>query len=152
MALSRLIVFVMAAVALAGCCASGTGCPVTLPPELATSDGRVPVPDDDMQPAEPSMGKSGRSKSAYMIDPGMDSRRDTRPKRTFAEQDAADQAADAELTRHLKICTGCGTSGRDDMAATGMDDSMGGGRAARGTSRPKAREMSNAPNTPNAAE
>src|SRR5438105_904567 len=130
MALSRLIVFVLAAVALAGCCASGTGCPVSLPPDLATSDGLVASPDDGMPPAEPSIGKTGRSKAAMMTDPGMEPRRDARAKRSFAEQDAADQAADAELSRHLKICTGCGGSGRDDMATNGM----GGGRAA---SRPK---------------
>jgi hypothetical protein len=144
MVLSRLIVFVLAAVALAGCCASGTGCPVSLPPDLATSDGLVSTPDDGMQPAEPSMGKTRRSKAAYMTEPGMEPRKDARPnsKQSFAEKDAADQAADAELTRHLKICSGCGPSGRDDMATNGMGDSMGGGRAG-GTSRPKTREMSN---------
>ena len=44
---------------------------------------------------------------------------------------AEDRDADAALTRHLKICNGCGTSGPDAMATDGMADGMGTGRTAR---------------------
>jgi hypothetical protein len=144
MMLPRFIVFVFAAIALAGCCASGTGCPVNLPPNLATSDGLVSSRDGGLQPDEPSMGRTGRSNSAMMTEPGMEPRRDTRQnaKRSYEEQVAEDREADAALTRHLKICNGCGPSGRGTMATTdSMGDRMDAGRAA-ATSRPKTREMS----------
>src|SRR4051794_23362360 len=102
MALHRLIVFVFAAVALAGCCASGTGCPASLPPELATSDGLVSSRDDGMRVDEPSMGD--RSKAAMMTEPGKNTRRSARSNanQSFDEKEAMDREADAELTRHLK--------------------------------------------------
>jgi hypothetical protein len=95
-----------------------------------------------MRPAEPPMGRTGRSNSAMMTDPGMEPRRNAKPntERSYEEQLAADRDADAELTRRLKICNGCAPTGRGTMAA----DSMGGmdaGRAA-ATPRPKSREMS----------
>jgi hypothetical protein len=148
MALNRLIVFVFAAVALAGCCASGTGCPAPLPPELATTDGLVSSRDDGFQPGVPSIavgeskGRMARSKA----------------NRSFAEQDAMDQEAAAELTSHLKICNGCGASGRDGMSSDRMggdkmsgskmsgDNMAGDGMGSRSTgraaamSRPKNRE------------
>jgi hypothetical protein len=144
MTLPRFIIFVFAAIALAGCCASGTGCPVNLPPDLATSDGLVSSQDNGMRPAEPSMGKTGRSNSAMMTEPGKEPRRNARQnaERSYEEQVAADRDADAELTRRLKICSGCGPSGRDTMATDSMGDGMDAGRAA-ATSRPKTREMSN---------
>jgi hypothetical protein len=143
MILPRLIVFVVAAIALAGCCASGTGCPVSLPPDLATSDGLVSSQDNGMRPDEPSMGKTGRSNSAMMTQPGMEPRKNAKQnaERSYEEQVAADRDADAELTRRLKICSGCGPSGRGTMAADSMGDGMDAGRAA-ATPRPKSREMS----------
>jgi hypothetical protein len=147
MTLPRFIVFVFAAIALAGCCASGTGCPVNLPPELATSDGLVSSRDGGMQPAEPSMGKTGRSNSAMMTDPGMEPRRNSRQNAnlSYEEQVAADRDADAALTRRLKICNGCGPSGQGAMATDSMGDGMDAGRAA-ATSRPKTKEMSDTVN------
>ena len=71
--LQRLMVFVFAGVALAGCCASGTGCPVALPSELASTDGLVSSRDDNMSPGEPSIAVGeGRTKMRT-------------PKRTFAD-------------------------------------------------------------------
>jgi len=131
MALHRLIVFVFAAFALGGCCLSGTGCPAALPPDLATSDGLVSSRDDSVQPGEPSIAvgaskgrMAGRSKA----------------NRSFAEQDAMDRESDAELTRSLKICNGCGPGGRQDMANDAMGDGMSGSR--RGMAKSKSREMS----------
>ena len=143
MILPRLIVFVFAAIGLAGCCASGTGCPVNLPPDLATSDGLMSSRDGGMQPDEPSTGKAGRSNSAMMTDPGTEPRRHARQnvERSYEEQVAADRDADAELTRHMKICNGCGPSSRDTMATDSMGDGMDAGRAA-ATPRPKTRQMS----------
>jgi hypothetical protein len=147
MALSRLIVFVFAAFALAGCCASGTGCPAPLPPELATTDGLVSSRDDGFQPGEPSIAV-GESKGRMVR---------SKANRSFAEQDAMDQQAAAELASHLKICNGCGASGRDGMSdrmggdkmggdKMGGDDMAGEGRGSKSTgraaamSRPKNRE------------
>jgi hypothetical protein len=134
------MVFVLAATALAGCCASGTGCPVSLPPDLATSDGLVTMPEDSPPPADPSpTTKKVRSKpkmAAETMGTSGDAKSD--PDRAYAEQQAAEQAADAELTRHLKICSGCASSGRDTRATDSMGDTMGAGTA--GTSRAKARD------------
>jgi hypothetical protein len=141
-----MVAFVFTAVALAGCCASGTGCPVTLPPELAASDGLVSSRDDGMQRDEPSMDR----KAAVMIDPGMEPRRRRNADRSYEEQMADDRATDSELSRRLKICNGCGpSSGRDAMATNGMGgDAMGGDgamaapRAGRMAARPKNGEKS----------
>src|SRR5437762_96353 len=110
MALYRLIVFVFAGVALAGCCATGTGCPAPLPPELAATDGLVSSRDDNREPGVPSIAV-GESKARMRVG------------RNFAEQDAMEQESYAELNKHLQICKGCGPAGRDKMASGG-DDNM----------------------------
>jgi hypothetical protein len=59
--------------------------------------------------------------------------------RAYEEQQAAEQAADAELTRRLKICSGCASSGRDNRATDSMGNMMGDGGTA-GTPRAKPRD------------
>ena len=141
MALPRLMVFVLAATALGGCCASGTGCPVSLPPDLATSDGLVTMPEDSPPPADPApTTKKVRAKPRIAAETaGTYGDAKTDRDRAYAEQQAAEQAADAELTRHLKICSGCGSSGRDNRAADRIDDGMTDDRAA-ATPRSKPRD------------
>ena len=141
MALPRLLVFVLAATALGGCCASGTGCPVSLSPDLATSDGLVTMPEDSPPPSDPApTTKKARSKPRVTTNTAAtygDAKSDA--DRAYEAQQAADQAADAELTRRLKICSGCAASGRDTRAIDSMSDGTALGDTA-GSPRGKARD------------
>jgi hypothetical protein len=133
MILPRLIVFVLAALALSGCCMSGSGCYVAKEGPLGAWDGRGAGPDDAMvteeeqsttpeQPMAPqSKKKTARTKTG-MTEPGKRTRAEAEreSEQMRAEQDAADQDADARLTKSLTICQNCVPSARDrDAAKTG---------------------------------
>jgi hypothetical protein len=115
MAYPRFIVLVLAALALAGCCASSTGCYVAIPGVPTAWDGDGARPDDD----EAALRKKSvkRPKSAMGIAGSQVGARagalaDARgevvpPTDVFAAKDAADRDADARLMRKLMICRGC---------------------------------------------
>jgi hypothetical protein len=134
MILPRLIVFVLAALALSGCCLSGSGCYVAKEGPLSAWDGRGAGPDDSMvteeeqsmapeQPMAPqSKKKTARAKTGMMTEPGKRTRAEAEreSEQMRAEQDAADQDANARLTKALTICQNCMPSARDrDAAKTG---------------------------------
>lgn len=92
--------------ALAGCCASGVGCTAGAPSGGVAWDGLGATPDenaasDNSAPANPpSAGRTRRQTSA---------RQDSQVSsgNGWEQQQAADQNADAKLSRQLKICSNC---------------------------------------------
>jgi hypothetical protein len=134
MILPRFIVFVLAALALSGCCMSGSGCYVAKEGPLSAWDGRGTGPDaaavvEEEQPMTPeqpmapqSKKKTARTKTGMMTEPGKRTRAEAEQEseQMRAEQDAANQDADARLTKSLTICRDCMPSARDrDGAKTG---------------------------------
>jgi hypothetical protein len=129
MALPRLIVFVLAALPLAGCCMSGSGCYVATEGPLSAWDGRGTPPDgvapapeqQSMAPQQPKTRMS-QPKTDVTIGPITRARADATPRteREWAEKEAADRDDDARLAKRLMICRDCMPSARDrNAAATG---------------------------------
>jgi hypothetical protein len=126
MILPRLVIFVLAAVALGGCCMSGSGCYVAKDGPLSAWDGRGTGPDAAAPPEDeamtseqpmtpPSKKRTARTKTGMMTEPGKPTRAEAEQMR--AEQDAADQDAEAKLAKKLTICRDCMPSARDRDAA-----------------------------------
>src|ERR1700681_110325 len=95
--ISRCIVFLVGAVALAGCCVSGDGCyaPVLGAPTAPIAGGR----------------NNPRPKKEIIVGPIGDvpagANRKSQADEAWAEQEAADQADETKLKRQLKICSNC---------------------------------------------
>jgi hypothetical protein len=117
MMLSRLIVFVLAAGALAGCCASSNGCYVAVPGIPTAWDGAGARPDDGAPPRRQSTARMARSKTEVVIGPIANASGEAKPpsEQVWAQQQAADRDADAKLAKRLMICRGC-LPARDDDA------------------------------------
>jgi hypothetical protein len=74
------------------------------------------------QPMGQSKKKTARTKTGMTTEPGKRTRAEAEreSEQMRAEQDAADQDADARLTKALTICQNCVPSARDrDVAKTG---------------------------------
>jgi hypothetical protein len=109
MMLPRLIVFVLAAGALAGCCASSSGCYVAVPGVPTAWDGAGARPDDGAPPPRQSTTRMARSKTEVVIGPIANARADAEPpsEQRWAQEAAGDRDADAKLAKQLMICRGC---------------------------------------------
>jgi hypothetical protein len=118
MVLFRLIAFALAAFALAGCCASVTGCPAALPADLAVWDGRATTQDDGTLPEQQPTPSTKRPKAKVTTTPFKQAGEYAKPNsdQYWAEKEAAERDADAKLAQQLKICRGCSSPGRDDDA------------------------------------
>jgi hypothetical protein len=128
----RLVVFIVGAAALGGCCMSPSGCYVAKEGPLSAWDGRGTGPDDVAQAEEPSMkpeqsmparkSKMKMSKSNMeMTDEPMKPARGNATPRTeqeWAEKEAADRNNDEMLAKKLVICRDCTPSAREREAAT----------------------------------
>lgn len=103
--MSKLIAFAFAAIALAGCCTSGTGCYTPVASSPAEWDGLNGPPNDEAPKTTPRRKKE----IAVAIQPKGNTEIVSRPqtKEEWAQQQAADRADEARLTKKLKICTGC---------------------------------------------
>src|ERR1700682_515317 len=112
--ISRCIVFLVGAVALAGCCVSGNGCyaPVLGAPTAPIAwDGLGSPPTETADVPENRPKKNPRPKKeiiagpigAFSAVPNQKSKADE----AWAEQEAADQADETKLKRQLKICSNC---------------------------------------------
>jgi hypothetical protein len=121
MMLPRLIVLVLGAGALAGCCASGSGCYVAVPGIPTAWDGTGTPPDDGARPRRQITRRLARSKTEIAIGPIANARAEAAPRseQDWAQQQAADRAADAELAKRLMICRGCLPARDDDATGTG---------------------------------
>ena len=124
MVLPRLTVFVLAAIALSGCCALGTGCGVPTAGVMSTWDGMGTGPDDGTMPEQPmtespqpSKKKMARAKTE------MGSRARGEAERQSEQgmgEDVSGPDADAALARKLVICRDCTPSARDAAAGSAM--------------------------------
>jgi hypothetical protein len=108
---SRCILFIFAAIALAGCCASGNGCYAPVPGVPLASDGLGPVQPGTDRDWETRPRKIARTNREIIIGPldGVATKPSPRPegKEDWAQQEAADRADDERLTKKLMICRNC---------------------------------------------
>ena len=117
--ISKSIAFLGAALMLANCCASGSGCAPAGSP--VAWDGLGPAPTEEAQPLELRPKQQARSKReiAGPLDvAATEQNHRVRPKDQWEQEQAADQADEAKLKRKLMICRNCqtGESARDDAA------------------------------------
>jgi|GEM_PF-1647706 len=115
---------IFSAIALAGCCASGTGCYAPVAGTPVAWDGLGPPPDDqprvvtergmiDDQPKRPAKTvarPANGGTAASGIKPHSD--------QWWAQKEAEDRDAEKALTRKLVICRGCSSSSTKEDEAT----------------------------------
>jgi hypothetical protein len=108
--MSKFIACAFVAIALSGCCVSGTGCYAPVAGPQAGWDG-LDEPQQDDAPKRPPLRKKEIAAAAQSK---ADARVVSRPqtKEEWEQQAAADRADEARLTKKLKICNGC-SSGPD---------------------------------------
>jgi hypothetical protein len=107
--ITRTIALLFAAVALAGCCASTNGYYAPLPGTPIAWDGLGSPPTEDW--VEPKPKRPVQPKTQIVIGPLKDKSAQADPKSQpqdrWAQEQAADQEADAKLTKQLMICRNC---------------------------------------------
>jgi hypothetical protein len=115
--ISKCVAFLVAALMLANCCASGSGCAPAAGTPLAW-DGLGPAPVDEAPPPEPQPKPHARAKRDVSALDAAGERSNAQPKDDWEQEQAADQADEARLKRKLMICRDCQTTGpaRDDAA------------------------------------
>jgi hypothetical protein len=106
----RCITLLFAALALGGCCLSGNGCYAPVPGTPVAWDGLGPAPAENGGNNKPK--RVSRRNTEIVVGPLNDvAARSDDPKSQsndrWAKEQAADQEADAKLTKQLKICRGC---------------------------------------------
>jgi hypothetical protein len=112
----KLVVFLVAALSLANCCALGTAC-VPVAGTAAAWDGLDVAAAEDAQPVELRPRQHARKKresETAVANPNSKSQ----PGDSWTQRQAADQVEEARLKRKLVICRSClpGESVRDDTA------------------------------------
>ena len=99
--ISRCIALLLS-LALAGCCASGVGCgTASAPPGPVAWDGLGSVPPENS--GDVDNGQIDRKKVRQTAR----ANGRVQPGDRWEQEQASDQAADAKLTRQLKICSNC---------------------------------------------
>jgi hypothetical protein len=111
MIISKCGTLVFAAVALAGCCLSGT-CYAPLPETPTAWDGLGSAPTETSQATEHRPQKRARPKKEIILGPIADVPAEAEShklqgKDAWEQQEAEDRDADAKLNRQLKICRDC---------------------------------------------
>jgi hypothetical protein len=112
------VVFLIAALSLANCCALGTGC-VPVAGNAAAWDGLDDAAVEDAQPVELRPKQHARKKresETALAEPNSK----FQSKDSWGQQQAADQIEAARLKRKLTICQSClpKESPRDDTAGS----------------------------------
>jgi hypothetical protein len=125
MALPRFIVFFLAPLALAGCCASGSGCYVAVPGIPTAWDGAGTRPRDVAQPRNRLATRMARPKKKILVESVAEVQVTAVPLSDDEQIEATNRTDDARLKKLLMICRGCSPEREDD--ATG---SAGADRAA----------------------
>jgi hypothetical protein len=109
--ISKCIVFLVGAVALAGCCLSGNGCYAPVAGAPTAWDGLGSPPTETAEVPENQPKKNTRPKKEITAGPigDVSARANAKPQadEAWAEQEAADQADETKLKRQLKICNNC---------------------------------------------
>ena len=103
------VAILFASVALSGCCSIGPGCNAPISGVATAWDGLGTDPsgkDDEIEPRR----KSARHHE-ISVGPVRSAAKppdaDAQPEDRWARQTAEDQAADAKLSKQLRICTNC---------------------------------------------
>lgn len=121
---SKWIALLFSAIALAGCCASETGCYAPVAGTPVAWDGLGPPPDDQprlvtergviedqpKRPAKMVARPAGGGTAASAIKPHSD--------QWWAQKEAEDRDAEKALTRKLVICRGCSSSSTKEDETT----------------------------------
>ena len=106
--ISKCIALLFAALTLANCCALGNGC---APPPGASiaGDGLGVGMTDDTEPVELQPKKRARATREIILGPleVAGSQQNRKPKDSWEQQEAADQADEKRLKRVLTICRTC---------------------------------------------
>jgi hypothetical protein len=107
--ISKCIALLFAAVALAGCCVSGTGCYAPVPGAPIAWDGLGPTPTENVDESKPK--RNSRRNQEIIVGPLNDAtaKSDPRSQPTdrWSEEQAADRDAEAKLNKKLRICANC---------------------------------------------
>jgi hypothetical protein len=110
--MSKYIALILASTALAGCCVSGNGC--YLPPVGAPIawDGLGSPPTEIAEAAEDRPArKAAHPKKEIIVGPIGGVAAEPKPKlegrEAYLQQEAADRADEARLTKKLTICSNC---------------------------------------------
>jgi hypothetical protein len=117
--MSKFMACVFAAFALAGCCVSGTGCYAPVTGSQAQLDGLNEPPHD-----ETPKQTLPRKEETLIAQPKGDTQAvsKTQAKEEWEQQEPANRAFEARLTKKLKICNGCsGTPEKADRASEQAD-------------------------------
>jgi hypothetical protein len=135
MIILRFGIFVLGAMALAGCCMSASGCYVPVAGVPTAWDGQGTPPDDSAQQLQEQQEqqqppqarkKIARAKTEVIVGPIKKADGDT--KREFgqfvAEKGAPDPDSDVKLKRQLTICRDCMSPAREDDAGAARADGM----------------------------
>jgi hypothetical protein len=108
---SKWIALFVAMAALAGCCASGTGCYAPVSGIPIASDGLTAGASDDGSEVKPKRTLSHRRDHEIIVGPLQDSSAKPNAKvqadDRWTQEQAADRDADAKLTKQLLICRNC---------------------------------------------
>jgi hypothetical protein len=109
--ISRCILLIATATALAGCCVSGNGCYAPLPGTPVAWDGLGRAPNEAAPTAEDRPRKNTRSRKEIIIGPigdvAAEPNSKLQGKEALAQQEEADRADEERLTKKLMICRGC---------------------------------------------
>ena len=122
--IAKCIVFLGSAIALGGCCISGSGCYAPVPGAPIAWDGLGSPPTDVAEASESQPKKKTRPKREIIVGPLGDvaaapnSR--SQASESWAQQEAADQADEIRLKNKLRICSNCMTAPARDDAIDSM--------------------------------
>ena len=107
--ISRCIQIIFAAVALAGCCASGNGCYAPTPGVPIAWDGLGTAPSATDQGSDSRPRKTTRAKREIIVGPVVTTEPNSKPegKEAWVRQEAADRADEERLAKKLMICRNC---------------------------------------------
>ena len=121
--ISKCIAFLVAALMLADCCASGNGCAPESGAPIAW-DGLGSAPTSDTQPVEPQPKTHARAKREIIVGPldaaATEQNNKVQPKNQWEQEQAADRDDEMRLKRKLMICRNClsGESARDNATSS----------------------------------
>jgi len=109
--IAKCIVFLCSAIALGGCCISGSGCYAPVPGAPIAWDGLGSPPTDAAEASEYQPKKKTRPKREIIVGPlgDVSAQSNARPRasETWAQQDADDQVHEIKLKKQLRICSNC---------------------------------------------
>jgi hypothetical protein len=99
---------IVSTIALAGCCASGSGCYAPTPGAPVAWDGLGSRPSENVYQHVPRRSRPNRE---IIVGPLNEAKAASEPKSQpgdrWTQEEAASLEADKKLTKQLKICTSC---------------------------------------------